>query len=125
VATQTVAEYEREKTIAAFRTMAKFFAKWLETPLFDAAADEACDSDTADAPCEGYDEIKKPKHYTQGIECWDYSTSQGLGFLEGNVVKYVTRWRRKDGIKDLYKARAYLNRAIAEAEKEGYDGRPL
>lgn len=42
--------------------------------------------------------------------------SMGLGFFEGNIVKYVSRWRDKDGIEDLKKARTYLNWLIQEAE---------
>ena len=56
------------------------------------------------------DKIKHPEHYTQGIEMWDYSYSQGLDFFEGNIIKYVTRWRHKNGIEDLYKAKHYLDR---------------
>lgn len=44
------------------------------------------------------------------IEAWD------LGFHEGNVVKYLSRWREKGGIKDLYKAAWYLNRFIKQQE---------
>lgn len=58
--------------------------------------------------------ITHPEHYTQGIECWDYITSHKLGFLEGNVIKYVTRYRHKGGLEDLYKARQYLERLIKE-----------
>jgi len=37
-------------------------------------------------------------------------------FLQGNVVKYVTRFRDRDGLKDLYKAKQYLDKLI-ESEK--------
>lgn len=61
------------------------------------------------------DVINHPKHYTSGaIECWDYIVSQGLGFLEGNVIKYVTRYRHKNGREDLLKAKAYLERLLKE-----------
>jgi len=36
----------------------------------------------------------------------------GLDFYEGNVLKYLLRWRKKDGVKDLEKAQDYLNRLI-------------
>jgi|TARA_B110001454_G_C12486454_1_gene336554 hypothetical protein len=69
-------------------------------------------------------EIEKlnPDYYTQGgIECIDYIISKKLNFLEGNVVKYITRNRHKhkDGIEDLKKARWYLNRLIELKTKEG------
>lgn len=58
------------------------------------------------------EQIEHPKHYNQGIEMWDYSYSHGLDFFEGNVVKYVTRWRHKNGIQDLKKAKEYLDKLI-------------
>lgn len=65
------------------------------------------------------DKIRHPKHYTQGIECWDYITSHKMGYLEGNIIKYITRYKDKGGAEDLLKARAYLDRLIEETEKEG------
>jgi len=49
---------------------------------------------------------------------WDYAYSQGLDFFEGNIVKYVTRWRRKNGVEDLYKAKEYLDKLIEQELKE-------
>ena len=63
------------------------------------------------------DVINKPAHYTKGIECWDYIVSHNLSYLEGNVVKYITRYKHKNGTEDLLKARAYLNKLIAEQTK--------
>lgn len=61
--------------------------------------------------------VAHPAHYNHGmIETWDYTTDQGMGFLEGNVVKYVSRWRHKDGITDLEKALAYLEKLIEVAK---------
>lgn len=52
-------------------------------------------------------------HYkTLGIQPWDYVAANGLGYFEGNVVKYVTRWRDKGGVEDLRKARHYLDKLI-------------
>lgn len=56
--------------------------------------------------------VKSPKHYTQGIEAWDYITSHNMGYLEGNIVKYITRYKLKNGFEDLLKAREYLNKLI-------------
>ena len=65
------------------------------------------------------DPVKHPKHYTNGIEMWDYAYSHGLDFFEGNILKYITRWKDKNGIQDLYKAKAYLDRLIEQIEKSG------
>lgn len=35
-----------------------------------------------------------------------------IGFCEGNIIKYVTRWRKKNGLEDLKKAEQYLKRLI-------------
>ncbi len=57
------------------------------------------------------DDINHPSHYTQGdIEVIDYIEDKKLGYRLGNVVKYVSRAGHKDdAIKDLKKARWYLN----------------
>ena len=66
------------------------------------------------------EQIEHPKHYNQGIEMWDYSHSHGLDFFEGNIVKYVTRWRHKNGLNDLKKAKQYLDKLISlEESKKG------
>jgi len=55
-------------------------------------------------------------HYkSNAIQPIDYIMQNGLGFCEGNVVKYVTRWRSKGGVDDLRKARQYIDFLI-EAE---------
>lgn len=65
------------------------------------------------------DDINHPSHYTQGdIEVIDYIEDKKLGYRLGNVVKYVSRAGHKDdAIKDLKKARWYINREIAKREE--------
>lgn len=54
-------------------------------------------------------------HYSKrAIQPIDYIRANGLGFCEGNVVKYITRWRDKDGVKDLQKARHYIDFLIED-----------
>lgn len=62
------------------------------------------------------DPISSPEHYTQGaIEPIDFIRSQSMGFLAGNVIKYVTRYRFKGNpIDDLRKAAQYLEWLIDE-----------
>lgn len=56
-------------------------------------------------------------HYkNRSIQPIDYIMENGLDFCEGNVVKYVSRWRDKNGLDDLLKARHYLDFLI-EREK--------
>jgi hypothetical protein len=56
-------------------------------------------------------------HYRGAIQTWDYIVANDLGFLEGNIVKYVTRFRKKNGVQDLLKAQHYLDKLI-EVENE-------
>lgn len=42
-----------------------------------------------------------------------------IGFINGNILKYIKRWNSKDGVKDLHKAREYLDRLIDIIEMEG------
>ncbi len=57
------------------------------------------------------------KHYHQGngIQPWDIIEAWELDFWEGNVVKYILRWKHKDGVQDLEKARHYLDYIINKA----------
>lgn len=48
-------------------------------------------------------------HYkNQAIQPVEYIHANGIGFFEGNVIKYVTRWREKGGVADLEKAKHYI-----------------
>ena len=52
-------------------------------------------------------------HYkSKAIQPWDYIVGNNLGYLEGNIVKYVSRWKDKGGVDDLRKARHYLDKLI-------------
>lgn len=52
-------------------------------------------------------------HYRQGaIQPIQFIHANDLPFIEGNVVKYVSRWRGKNGLEDLRKARHYLDMLI-------------
>ena len=51
-----------------------------------------------------------PNHYKQGnIEVIDFILDQKLNYLEGNVIKYISRYKYKNGLEDLNKARWYLD----------------
>lgn len=46
------------------------------------------------------------------IQPVEFIHANGIGFFEGNVIKYVSRWRAKGGIKDLEKAKHYIDLLI-------------
>ena len=65
------------------------------------------------------DMVNQPPHYNQaGIECIEAiraATGEGYEFyLQGNILKYLWRYRYKNGIEDLKKAEFYLARLIEE-----------
>jgi len=54
----------------------------------------------------------KPMHYNNKIEPRDYITANNLDFNEGNIIKYISRYKQKNGLEDLLKAQNYLNYLI-------------
>tara|TARA_R100001086_G_scaffold70939_3_gene34003 strand:- start:1220 stop:1477 length:258 start_codon:yes stop_codon:yes gene_type:complete len=67
------------------------------------------------------DNVNNPKHYNQaGIECIDaIRAATGDGFeyyLQGNILKYLWRYRYKNGVEDLNKAQWYLKLLIEEKD---------
>jgi len=58
-------------------------------------------------------EAINPQHYRQGnIEVIDFILDQNFSYLEGNIIKYVSRYKYKNGLEDLKKAHWYLERLI-------------
>jgi hypothetical protein len=77
---------------------------------------------TPPKPAPAQDDIQWPAHYNKGkIQPTDFFLDQQLGGLAWNVMKYLVRYRWKGtALKDLKKARWYLDRLIKEHE----EGRP-
>ncbi len=65
-----------------------------------------------------YNVVNHPAHYTTGgIECLEaikasMSTEAFAGYLSGNCIKYLWRYRQKGGVQDLLKCEFYLKRLI-------------
>ncbi len=59
------------------------------------------------------------------IEPWDYTVANNLDYFQGTIVKYITRWKDKNGMEDLEKAKDFLNKYMevltndAERHKTG------
>ena len=68
------------------------------------------------------DDVNHPVHYNNGkVECIEaieamLSETEFEGYVRGNVIKYVWRFKYKDGLKDLKKAKWYLERLIASLD---------
>ena len=75
------------------------------------------------SPQIGADRVNNPLHYCMGVvECIDGIRAalgpEFVAYCQGNVLKYVWRWRHKGGVEDLEKAQVYL-RWMIEAVKGG------
>ena len=57
------------------------------------------------------------------IQPVEYIHANGIPYMEGNVIKYVTRWKSKNGLADLRKARHYLDLLIEMEERDATAGR--
>ena len=65
------------------------------------------------------EEVTNPTHYNERkMEPLDYIIANELDFLEGNIIKYITRYTYKGGVNDLLKARTYFEKLI-ERERDG------
>jgi hypothetical protein len=52
-------------------------------------------------------------HYKdKTVQPWDYIAANNLGYFEGNVVRYISRWKDKGGVDDLRKAKHYIEKLI-------------
>ena len=68
---------------------------------------------------EEHDNVNSPSHYQGKVECIDCieSATAGLNGIEafctGNAIKYLYRWKKKNGIEDLKKAKWYIDKIIS------------
>lgn len=51
-------------------------------------------------------------HYRSKIQHWDLVHATGMDYFEGQITKYVSRWRKKNGIQDLEKALHFLQKYL-------------
>lgn len=67
------------------------------------------------------DVVNKPPHYQGEVEAIDsikaaMSYEAFKGYCQGNALKYIIRFDRKNGVEDLKKAEWYINRLIKHIE---------
>ena len=55
------------------------------------------------------------------IQPLEFIMANNMSYCEANVVKYVSRWRSKNGVEDLRKARHYIDLLIEEANDDALD----
>lgn len=51
-------------------------------------------------------------HYNAEYEHWDWVVDIGMTYLPATATKYLTRWRKKNGLQDLMKAQTYLEKLV-------------
>lgn len=66
---------------------------------------------------EAFESLPQPDHYKAPVSPIEIIEANNLGFHEGNILKYVLRYKAKGGVEDLRKARWYLDRLIALEKK--------
>lgn len=62
--------------------------------------------------------MRTPDHYDYKIQPVDFIMENQIPFCEGNIIKYICRWRAKNGREDLLKARHYIDILIAHLDKD-------
>jgi hypothetical protein len=72
---------------------------------------------TLDKPLASSYQVGGEHYKSKKVQPWDameswMSPEQFEGFLRGNVIKYIARYKDKDGLKDVQKARHYLDKLI-------------
>lgn len=51
-------------------------------------------------------------HYKSSYQHWDFMTETQLEYLPATATKYLSRWKKKNGLEDLYKAKHYIDKYI-------------
>jgi hypothetical protein len=58
-------------------------------------------------------------HYKKlQIQPWDYILANNIGYCEASAIKYLSRWKDKGGIADLYKAKHFIDKLIEHEESK-------
>ena len=71
-------------------------------------------------PMSPFESTINPSHYKKGkIEVIDFIIDQKMDYLTSNICKYICRWRFKDGVCDLKKAKWFLDKLIEQEEERG------
>jgi hypothetical protein len=90
----------------------KRYSNWVAIDVFKKIDDVPLQKDVA-LNKRALDIQVAGNHYKElAIQPVEYIHANNIGYFEGNVIKYVSRWRSKNGIKDLEKAKHYIDLLI-------------
>ena len=74
---------------------------------------------TTSEPIPTESSATSPDYYSKyEVKPIDFIVDNNIPFAEGNIVKYVVRWRQKNGVEDLKKARVYLDKLIQQDDQQ-------
>lgn len=85
---------------------------------------DRCGHDKKMCDCPTYVAQEGGDHYQADYQHWDWVIDAEIGYLAGNATKYVSRWRKKNGIDDLKKALTYVDKMIATRKNSDWHYRP-
>lgn len=89
--------------------------------LYDDELDPANDIQDAVPGTSAFSEQIGGSHYKDmPIQPLEYIMANGIPFAEGNVIKYVSRWRKKNGLQDLEKSLDMLKKIIEQVKAGTY-----
>lgn len=120
-------EYKRDTSSSLGQAITLAF-NWHDSPEGDTFWGEVCKdfihNDHPLPPLYKYDTAGRKQvggdHYEKKrIQPIEYIIANNLGFCEGNIVKYITRYQDKDGMKDLEKCRDYIDILIQQEKDKG------
>ena len=57
-------------------------------------------------------------HYRSDIQHWDFVVANQLDYFQGQITKYVVRWKKKNGVDDLLKAQHFLQKYIETVQAD-------
>lgn len=85
-----------------------------QSPRLDHEHRRAADGSVLEVPAEANRRQVGGSHYRteSGRQHWDLVNEFGLDYFQGQITKYVMRWRDKNGVQDLEKARHFLDKYI-------------
>lgn len=61
-------------------------------------------------------------HYKNAVQHWDWVAANDLDYFQGQITKYVARWKNKNGLEDLRKAQHFLEKYIEISEISEIEG---
>lgn len=99
-------------TSCVYDAGSKCYSNWVAIDVFKKIDDVPFQKDVA-LNKRALDIQVAGNHYKElAIQPVEYIHANNIGYFEGNVIKYVSRWRSKNGIKDLEKAKHYIDLLI-------------